>query len=164
MSLQNQVSFTLEENERKEALAALATLENLLKGRLVLMDSDTRKQIPRMGDKSVGFVSKALEHAENNSELVPKYMDIGEMKTDFNAVSSLREIGTKLTELSSMVEDTMALSGSEAYCASLAFYHSVRGAAKALQPGAQVIYDDLRARFPRGSTKKVQATTEMETA
>lgn len=160
MSLQNQVSFTLEENVRKEALAAITTLENLLKDKLVLMDSDTRKQIPRMGDKSIGFVSKSLEYAQSNPDLVPRYLDVEEMKKDYEGVSSLREISGKVTKLSEMVEDTMALSGSEAYSAALAFYHAIKGAAKALVPGAEIIYDDLRARFPSGSSRGSQELEE----
>ena len=47
-----------------------------------------------------------------------------------------------------MMEDSMTQAGSEAYVAALAFYQSVKGAAKAKVPGADAIYNDLNSRFP----------------
>jgi hypothetical protein len=42
----------------------------------------------------------------------------------------------------------MMLAGSEAYIAALAYYNSVKQAAKMNVPGARAIYDDLSKRFP----------------
>ena len=109
-------------------------------------------ELAKMGDKSIGFVSKTLEHARNNPDLAPRYFNIDDADIDFNAVTILREFSGSLGTLSEMLQDAMTLSGSEAYAASLAFYNSVKSAAKAEQPGAKLIYDDLRASFPRGTT------------
>jgi hypothetical protein len=43
----------------------------------------------------------------------------------------------------------MTLSGSEAYVASLAFYNSVKQAARINVPGAKAIAEDLKLRFAR---------------
>lgn len=159
MSLQTQVSFSLEEKERAAVFASICELEKVIKDKLVLLDPETRRDLLKMGDKSIGFVSKAIEYAESSPDLVPKYVDTEEMKKDFSAVSTLREISSKLAELQEMVGDTMTLSGSEALNAALAFYNALKGAARARQPGAQIIYDDLKSRFPRGSN---QATNVAE--
>ena len=47
----------------------------------------------------------------------------------------------------------MTLSGSEAYVASLAFYNSVKQAAKINIPGAKAISEDLKLRFTRQAKK-----------
>jgi hypothetical protein len=52
------------------------------------------------------------------------------------------------------LDDTMVLTGSEAYLAVLAFYNYIKGAAKANVTGVQTIYDDLNARFPGRAAKK----------
>ena len=54
------------------------------------------------------------------------------------------------------LDDTMTLSGSEAYGAVLTFYNYIKGAAKSNVPGAQTIFDDLSTRFPG---RKVKAVT-----
>ena len=48
------------------------------------------------------------------------------------------------------MEDTLFAIGSDLYLADLAYYQSVRQAAKRNRPGAEVIYNDLKARFPGG--------------
>lgn len=50
-----------------------------------------------------------------------------------------------------MLDDTMMLAGSEAYVAALAFYNAVKGVGRANVPGAALIYEDLRGRFPSGT-------------
>jgi len=45
------------------------------------------------------------------------------------------------------LNDTIMLSGSEAYVAALAFYKSVKVAASMNVAGAQPIYEDLKKRF-----------------
>jgi len=64
-----------------------------------------------------------------------------------------------LQQLVNLVDDTMLLSGSEAYMASLAFYNYIKGAEKAGVAGADMIYDDLKKRFP-GAPKKNNGTNE----
>ena len=45
------------------------------------------------------------------------------------------------------MDDSLALSGSAAYTASLAYYQSIKTAMKMNVPGAATIADDLSARF-----------------
>jgi hypothetical protein len=53
-----------------------------------------------------------------------------------------------------MLNDTMLVAGSEAYCAALAFYSSVKFASRMNQPGAEVISNELKRQFPRGTSAK----------
>ncbi len=56
-----------------------------------------------------------------------------------------------------MLSDTITLSGSEAYTAALAYYNSVKQAAKANVPNTQPVYEDLRKRFERKTRKEVNS-------
>ena len=71
------------------------------------------------------------------------------MKVDFRAVNDLKRILREAEQLCQALNDTIILSGSEAYTAALAYYGSVRQAAKSNAPHAQAVYEDLRKRFER---------------
>jgi len=62
------IHFTAE--QREEAKAALAALAAGLPF-LIDLTSEERSAMPRFGDKSRGFISKALDIAENNQEILP---------------------------------------------------------------------------------------------
>jgi hypothetical protein len=162
MPLQNQVAVTFTPEQLEQIRTAITTLNTVLKPQLVQLGPQSRMELAKMGDKTIGFVSKTLEHARNNPDLTPRYFNLDDADIDFHAVTILREFSGSLGTLSEMLQDTMTLSGSEAYTASLAFYNSVKNAAKDEQPGAKLIYDDLKARFPRGIT--VPSTPEPVTA
>jgi hypothetical protein len=107
-----------------------------------------------MGDKTVACVQKTQEYARANAAFVPAFLDVTALSADLSAVSELRELAQGLSPISQALEDSITLSGSEAYQAALIFYGNVKNAAKTKVPGAAPIYDDLSARFPGAPTKK----------
>lgn len=149
MPSKNQITFVLTEEEATEAKAAIDKLNNIFKPKLVQLTPDSRRGLPKMGDKTVGFVEKALEYGRKHPEYVPTYVNINEATIDLNAIRVLRDFATPLGILSEMLSDSMMLSGSEAYGTSLSVYNNLKGAAADGQPGAKLLYDELKARFPR---------------
>lgn len=150
----NQVSIGNIEDDLKVIQDAMSVLEQKLKPLLVKISASERQELPKMGAKTLSFVIKATEYAENNPSLVPQFIDLKEVRKDISAVSTLRMLAGPLQSLSDMLNDTMLLAGSEAYSAALAFYGSVKYAARLNQPAAEVIYNDLKSQFPRSSGKK----------
>lgn len=106
-----------------------------------------RQSLRTMGDKSLAFVQKALEYAENNPALMPPYLDLSEAKKDFSLSRDLYGILQQINTLQRAVEDTMMVAGSEAYDAALIFYNSVKGASRVNVPGSEAVYNDLQQRF-----------------
>ncbi len=155
MSKDNWVSLNINEADLQEIKNAVQVLQTKLVPHLVGMTTDERKELPKMGDKSVVFVSKSAEYANQNPSLVPQYIDLEELSKDIAAIEILRQIQTPLEQLIARIDDTAMIAGSEAYKATLAFYNAVKGAAKAGVPNAQLIYDDLCQRFPGRGKKKV---------
>ncbi|BAZ66295.1 hypothetical protein NIES4106_10450 [Fischerella sp. NIES-4106] len=49
---------------------------------LIDLSNEERKALPKMGNKSRAFVSKALEVATQNSEFLPRSFDLEEMRKD----------------------------------------------------------------------------------
>lgn len=135
-----------------ETLAAINTnvtaintaLDHVL---LFNLTADERKALRVMGDKSIAFVQKSLEYAENNPALLPPYLDLAEAKKDFALAHDLNGILQQINTLQRAVEDTLMVAGSEAYDAALIFYNSVKGASRVNVPGSQAVYNDLQQRF-----------------
>lgn len=75
------ISATLAQTQRDAVFQAIATIKENLPF-LVDLSADDRKALPKMGDKSRAFVSKALEVATQNPEFLPRSFDIDEMRKD----------------------------------------------------------------------------------
>jgi len=119
---------------------------------LINLTPDERQTIPKMGDKTFPFVDKTLEYAALNANLIPPYLDVAELRRDFDLAKQLSQIQNAIAQFHEAVSDTALALGSEAYTASLAFYNSVKTATKSNVPGTNSIYEDLKKRFP-GKTK-----------
>lgn len=147
MPQENKVSIVLKPEDQKKVLDALILATTTLKPYLIALTPIERQELPKMSDGTVPFVQKTLEYAQNYPAFVPAYIDIKELKTDFDAVAALTQVFRWVEQLHLNLSDTMTLCGSEAYVASLAFYNSVKQAAKINVPGAKAITEDLKSRF-----------------
>jgi len=103
--------------------------------------------MPKMNDGIVPFVQKTLEYAQSYAGFIPPHINVQELKNDFNIVETLAHVLKPVEQLYLNINDTMTLSGSEAYVASLDFYKSIRLSAKVKVPGAKVIAEDLKINF-----------------
>lgn len=104
------------------------------------------------------FVRKARDYAANNPDLVPRFLDLHMFEADLQGVDTLSNLLRTLQPLVDNLEDSLALTGSEAYQAALVFYRSVKSAALSGQPNAKTIADDLSVRFPTSGRAKVATT------
>ena len=100
-----------------------------------------------MGSKSVDFVSKTLTYANTNPQFKPAFVDIDSFSQDVTAFGVLRSLQQPVSQLADMLDDSLALTGSDAMNAALAYYQSVKTANKLNVPGAATIADDLATRF-----------------
>jgi hypothetical protein len=120
-----------------------------------------RRDMLKMGDKSLAFVEKAHGYAHENAALVPNYLDMVAFDVDFNDAHGLWTILNLVKQLEESLEDTVMTAGSEAFHTALVFYNAAQQAAKLDVPGAKAIYEDLKTRFPGG--KRSRGSTETET-
>lgn len=157
MPQQNLISVSMDDKDVAEINAAISVLKEKLLPRLRALNPDERRELPKMGDKTVAFVQKALEHCSANPELAPQFLDTSEFGKDMNAVESLRCFHAPLEQIVEGLNDTMLLAGSDAYAAALMFYNTVKTAKNSNIAKAGVIYDDLSARFPGRPSKAAAA-------
>lgn len=107
-----------------------------------------RHDLPKMGDKTLSFVEKAQDYAHQYPQLCPSYLNLAKFDSDMTDATGLRRLHIAAKQLSDNIDDTMMVSGSEAYQAALVFYSAVKAAAAQDIPGAKEVYNDLKARFP----------------
>lgn len=154
ISKENLISLNIPQQDLQEINFALTVLRSKLVPHLITLSVDEKVGLAKMGDKTLAFVTKALEQAIRNQHLVPSYVNVPELQIDYDAVVLLRPMLLALEEICKLMDDTITQSGSEAYVTSLAFYNAVGAAAKANVPGAQTIYDELSVRFDYHKRKK----------
>jgi len=154
MAQQNLIAVNIPETDLAEIKVAMATLKEKLLPHLQMLTPQERLELPKMGERNVSFVQKALEYGLQNNDLVPAFLDIKALAIDVKAVQTLRDIVHELSPIHDALHDSMTLSGSEAYQGALVFYSNVKNAAKVKTPKAGSIYDDLASRFPGGTSKK----------
>ncbi len=147
----NLVSIQISPEDKTVIMDAITTIKSKLDPLLIALNPDERRDLPKMSDKTTPFVEKALDYAETNPNFVPPYVNVGELKTDLTAVDDLKDIVRPLEALVHNLDDSVMLSGSEAYVAALAFYNSIKMASKLDIPGAKVVYEDLKKRFAQES-------------
>jgi hypothetical protein len=146
----NRISATFTLTEQQAVLAAIAIIYEKLSF-LVGLTPEQRRSLCRMGDKTRAFVDKAVELATQNTELMPRCLDIDEMRRDLELVESLYPVLLSITQLQELIEDTYLLAGSEAYAAARMAYNSAR--ANGRNAGLNATVDQMGRRFERKSRK-----------
>ncbi len=145
---ENRISAALTPADRQAVLAAIQTIREKLDF-LVDLTPEERRTLLRMGDKSRGFVSQALNLAEQNADILPRSFDVDEMRKDVELLAALEPIMASLSQLSELVEDTYMEVGSEAYAAALLVYQFARAAGRGSALDGAL--DALGQRFARKS-------------
>ncbi len=151
----NRINATFPTEQRERAQAALATLAETLPF-LIDLSSDERAGMPRFGDRSRGFVSKALTIAEAHPEILPVSFRVDDFRTDVQLVEGLYPLRNAVETLLGRITDTWFAAGSEAYAAALLVYQYAK--IHHLASGAlEESLDDLGRRFARRSSKATPA-------
>jgi len=154
MSKENVVSIQIPDKELNEIKEQVLAVKGRLQGYLISLKPAERQSIAKMSDKTVPFVEKVTEYVISHPEFVPPFMQTDELMIDIKAYNDLIQIYREIEQLCTQVDDTVMMSGSEAYVASLAYYNSVKQAAKMNVPNAKNIYKDLKQRFEKKVEKK----------
>jgi hypothetical protein len=145
---ENRVSATLSEADQQAVLAAIETIRQKLSF-LIDLTPEQRRSLPKMGDKSRAFVSKALAIAQQNSNFLPRSFSVEEMASDVALLESLLPILVSLTRLQEQLQDTYTEVGSEAYSAALVVYQYGRNSSDG--ESLETLLDDMAQRFARKS-------------
>lgn len=147
MNNDNRVSAVLEDAIVTEILGHIQAIRAALPFLLTLSAQD-RRELPKMGDKSIGFDEKCVTYMASNPEFLPGFVDLAEVNKDRALRTTMLRFFADLVTLNDTVDDTLRIVTSEIWMADLAYYQAVREAARRGRPGAEAIYEDLKQRFP----------------
>jgi hypothetical protein len=143
-----------------QAQTKIQEVLTLLTPYLLALTPAERQGMPKMGEKTISFVEKAHDFAQQNPNLVPPYLEMGAFGTDFADAHELWTIHNLVMQLEEEgISDTEMTAGSEAYQATLVFYKSVKMATAQDIPGAKAVYEELKTRFPGGKRKAGETET-----
>ncbi|MGQ9806685.1 MAG: hypothetical protein ACUVRP_11505, partial [Chlorobiales bacterium] len=143
MSAENHISIQIPAETLSTVKANLKECAELLKPYLIALTPDDRQELPKMSDKTLPFVEKVIDYVASNPEFAPAYLSVPELKIDMTAFSDLASLLQLVEPLYDNLRDTQTLAGSEAYIAALAYYNSVKQAAKMNVPNAKTIQEEL---------------------
>jgi hypothetical protein len=144
--MQNRITATLLEADRQAVLDAFATILTKLSF-LVDLTPDERRELPKMGDKSVSFVRKSVEMAQEGAAYLPGAFDAAEFKSDMALYDTLVPFLQKATKLQELLDDTLVLVGSDLYVAALDHYSAAKRSGDT--GGLDELMGELGKRFSR---------------
>jgi hypothetical protein len=145
------ISAKMSDTNREIVMSAIATIKASMPF-MIDLTTEERKALPKMGDKSRAFVTKALEIATQNPDFLPRSFDLEEMRRDVELFDQLYPLLLSLNQLQEMMENTYTAVGSEAYTAALSVYKYAKASDQG--GGLEGILDDLGQRFTQKSKKE----------
>lgn len=156
MATSNQISIDIPQSVVDEVSKKLKECRDALAPYLQALTPEQARSLFKMGDKTVSTVQKVDDFVETNPEFVPGYMETAEFRKDSQVVKQLAPIHAVVEQISSDLNDTIMLAGSEALMNALLYYGSVREASAKGVASAKPIYEDLKPRFSKPLGKKVK--------
>lgn len=131
--------------------ALIITKLNEIKALLPFLLNLTKQEritLPKMGGASLLFDEQCASYMASAPNLVPPFVDVTEVAKDRTLRLVLADILREARKLCEMLDDTYMLVASEIWMADISFYQSTKQAARRNVPGADTVFDDLKARFP----------------
>lgn len=150
--MEKNVSAIITAEDVQKVIALLQEAEGLLPF-LISLSIEERRFLPKLGPKSVDFVSDASETVKAFPHIMPSTFDNTEFTKDSDLTRALVTIKMNLDAFQQKVDDTLMEVGSEAMTSSLEVYAQVQ-LQKDTVPGLRSAYEKLKARFLRSKHKK----------
>ncbi|MBI4834170.1 MAG: hypothetical protein HY811_05065 [Planctomycetes bacterium] len=154
MALDNLISVSFTPEQLAALDAALSSIEGTLMGKVINLTPNERIRYASVSSEMAQWVQKCRNYMSQLPSIVPGYINLPELDADMH---TRRDIGPRLRRAKAILEsldDTNLLLGSDVLTNCLAFYQSVKAAARANVPGSTGVYQDLAQQFP-GRPKSV---------
>lgn len=155
MALDNLISIEFTAEELQKIDESLTTIETVIAGKVIALQNEERSRYGRVGENTQNWISKVQGHMDSKPNLVPPFIDVTEFKNDLAARMSIMPRLARINSVTTGLEDTAILLGTDLYNAAIAYYRNVKMMTKQNVPGAKPIYEDLSQQFP-GKPKAVK--------
>lgn len=155
----NRVSASLSATAVTSIKASIASIKAQMPF-LVGATIEERQNMPKISEANRVFTSDALVAVQNNGDMLPAYFQAAELSLDYKLYEAIDEVALIVSQLAELISDTQMIAGSEAYVTSLTAYRLFGAAAAAGVPGADAVYEALKARFAGQGPNGGPAPTE----
>jgi hypothetical protein len=156
---ENRISISLTDEEITTINKAIQILAEKFQPILIALEAGDKKNLTKIGEKSISFVDKASQYAKTNPEFLPPFINADEMKKNFDAFTVLNNFLRPLNQITKNLDDTATLCGSDAIMAALGYYKLVGQAKNMGVPNAAAIYEDLSQRFEAQKNRRNKSAT-----
>jgi hypothetical protein len=152
----NRIDGVLTAEDLEAIFGAIDTIRQRMPFLVGLVPAE-RIRLPKMGDKSRAFVSKALDIATRTPGLLSAEL-LGQLRRDYELTTAMQPVAVALVQLGELVSDSTMLAGSEAFSAALVAYEMVKRA------GENEALDALAVELARRFDKEPRPADEPEAA
>lgn len=128
MEYPNLLSTSIPKQDLDEILEAINFINDKLPD-LITLNNEELDALPKTGTDTIDFVLDNLKAAEKNLDVVPKGVDLAEIKKDVKLILAIYKILNPLKKLEKKLEHSALLAGSEAYLPSIAIYNAIKAEA-----------------------------------
>ena len=130
------------------AQSKLDELIELFEPCLVSLTAPDRKKLDKISAQYIKFLELSYELALGSPELFPASLKASSFGENLASAHELWVLINKIDNLRNNISDTKTLIGNHAMENALAFYNSVKIAARRDIPGARAMYEELKPAFP----------------
>ena len=124
MAYPNKISTSISEESIREILSSIEKIDKLLPD-LVSLSNEKLSSLPKVSASTIEFVYETLELVDKYPALIPRDVEIPEIRKDAELIEAINRILKPLKKLVRKLEDSAVLAGSEAYVPSMAIYNAV---------------------------------------
>lgn len=142
----NRLSAQLDPTAAAEIRQLIRQIEDKMPFLLGLTPEE-RKALPKINRSNKLFVDETLQACADNGAFLPAYLDVSEMRRDYELYRALGEVLQPLAQLYEKLRDTQILAGSEAFSTALMSYRMLQMAARSGMPGLDTVVSRLAERF-----------------
>ena len=149
MQFKNNISTSISPQDVKEILTQIKKIDSALKN-LVTLTEEEKKAMPNVGKDTASFVTFVLDIAEKDPDLIPKTVNIDEMKKDAELIRAINKIYAPMKEMVQKLEDSALLASSEAYLPALSIFNSYKNTLRKNMIDSRANFNN----YPKAGPKK----------
>ena len=142
----NNLDVTLTTEQSAGVTAAVAALYTAMPFLVSLTNAD-RRRLTKLGDKSEAFVRQAHQIVRDHEDVLPAGINLDQMDRDAAIRDLLLPVHQQLTQILTMVNDTITVAGSDLMKASHIVYRALKSHGE--EAGLRLVRDELGRRFAR---------------
>jgi hypothetical protein len=120
---------------------------------------ELKKARSQVGIKRKGFLETAHGIAQEHSDYMPAFFDVGEFDQAMAAMNSLSRLRKAERMFHEYIRNAETIINNEAYHSALSIYGYLREAAKRGRSGAKSLYEGLKKQFP-ATRRSARTNTE----